>query len=95
MATNKPNVQRIQRIETTFEKNISKHVKIQTKDNKVYEGYIQKVEDGHVYLAVPKTEKAARMVKTNGFEFGRRGFERRSFGFILIPLAIIAALFLL
>lgn len=87
MATKKPSVQRIQ---TTFEKNIFKHVKIQTKDNKVYEGYIQKVEDGHVYLAVPKTEKAAHMVKTHGFGFGRRGF-----GFIVVPIILIAALFLL
>jgi hypothetical protein len=46
------------------------------------------VDDGHVYLAVPKTEKATGMVKTN--RFGRRHFR-----FIAIPLVLIAALFLL
>lgn len=46
------------------------------------------MDDGHVYLAVPKTKKAAGMVKINSFG-------RRHFGFIVIPLALIAALFLL
>jgi hypothetical protein len=75
-----------QKIHSVVEKNISKQVKIKTKDNKIYEGYIQKVENGHVYLAVPKTEKAAGMVKTNWFG---------PCGFIVIPLVVIGAVFLL
>jgi hypothetical protein len=48
------------------------------------------VNGGHVYLAVPKTKRTAGLAKTNGFRFGRKDFE-----FFVIPLAIIAALFLL
>jgi ribosome maturation factor RimP len=80
----------VQRMHSAFEKNISRHVRIKTQDNKVYEGYIEKVDDEHVYLAVPKTKRAAGMVKTNGNWFRRRHFRR-----IVLPLALIAALFLL
>lgn len=80
----------VRRVHSACEKNISRNVKIKTQDNQIYEGYIEKVDDGHVYLAVPKTKRAASMVKTNGNWFRRRHFRR-----IVLPLALIAALFLL
>lgn len=85
MKTKKPYVRRVH---SACKKNISKRVKIKTKDNQIYVGYIRKVDDGHVYLVVPKTKRAAGMVKTNSLG-------RRHFGFIVIPLALIVALFLL
>jgi hypothetical protein len=47
----------VRRVHSACEKNISKHVKIKTEDNQTYEGYIEKVDKKHVYLAMPKTKK--------------------------------------
>lgn len=33
---------------------VNQHVKVTTKDGKMYEGYIENVDQDHVYLAVPR-----------------------------------------
>ncbi|ERI09113.1 hypothetical protein [Aneurinibacillus aneurinilyticus] len=72
------------RVRHAFEKNIAKHAKIKTQDNKTYEGYIEKVESDHVSLAIPKTKRAGTLVKSNENWFRRRHFRR-----VVLPLSSI------
>lgn len=78
-----------QDFQKVFEKNIRKYTKIKMNDDKVYEGFIIKVNDENVYLAVPKVEKVKGIVKISNHYFPTRDFWR-----VVLPLELMTGLLL-
>lgn len=80
---------RTNRVSSVFQSHIGKNVKIKTKDRKIHEGYIEKIDNENVYVAVPRTKKAEKKIKTNGNRFRRRHFTST-----VVPLTSIGAFWL-